>query len=187
MIRYFFSEKKMVLFHCDLFFSVCCLYSFHFVSLFIEKILAGRIFPSDQLSSWGIAKCGVSVTGDCTGAPKQMCCVVSRTLADSLPGYSSCREVLGRSGTSLPAQWLRIHLTVQGMWVQSRTPGTEIPHTPGQLSPRTTTAEPALCKREATAKEPTHHRGRVAPARRSQRRAPQRWRPRATTTKYIHK
>ena len=41
----------MVLFHCDLFLSVCCLYSFHFVPLFVENNLAGRIFPDNQLLS----------------------------------------------------------------------------------------------------------------------------------------
>ena len=40
-------------------------------------------------------------------------------------------------GTSLVAQWLRIHLEMQEMLVQSLFGGPRIPHAVGQLSPRT--------------------------------------------------
>jgi len=45
-----------------------------------------------------------------------------------------------KTGTSLVAQWLRICLPVQGIWVQSWS-GTKIPHAVGQPSPHTTTGE----------------------------------------------
>ena len=100
-----------------------------------------------------------------------MCCVVSGTLADSLSGYSSSREVLRKSGVSLLARWLRICLTVQGMWVQSLTPGTKTPHTPGQPSPRANYR--ACTLQEKPLKwEATHPSRRVAPARHNYREPP---------------
>ena len=46
-------------------------------------------------------------------------------------------------GTSLVAQWLRIHLPMEGTRVQSLV-REEIPHAAEQLSPCATTTEPAL-------------------------------------------
>ena len=57
------------------------------------------------------------------------------------------------SGTSLGAQWLRIHLPMQGTRVQSL----KIPHAAEQLSPCVTTTEPALWSPRATITEPVCH------------------------------
>ena len=45
------SQEDIMQLLDNLFFSVCCLYSFHFVPLFVENNLAGCIFHDNQLLS----------------------------------------------------------------------------------------------------------------------------------------
>ena len=55
----------------------------------------------------------------------------------------TCTEKNQMPRTSLVAQWLRIHLPVQGTWVQSLGPRAKILYASGQLSPCVSTTEPS--------------------------------------------
>ena len=58
--------------------------------------------------------------------------------------------------TSLAAQWIRIHLPMQGIWVCSLV--WEKPHAIGQLSLHVATTEPVLrSKRSYSNEKPVHH------------------------------
>ena len=61
------------------------------------------------------------------------------------------RDINGSSRTSLVVQWMRIHLPMQGTWVQSLVQ--KIPHAAEQLSLSTTTTEPSLWGPWATTTE----------------------------------
>ena len=105
---------------------------------------------------WVVGKgvCSLMPTGGDEGWRARVQSCALETVRLSVPGKSGIlvpdptdlKKVFWGCGrqTSLVVQWLKIHLAVQGMQVQSLA-GVKIPHTTEQLSPCATSKESMCC------------------------------------------